>query len=58
MTTIAFTAAAILTCVAIWSLVYSIAEESRKQGYRAGYRNGTYDALKTDLSAKTTFPHK
>ena len=58
MITTAFILASLLACVALWTLVHAISEESRKQGYRAGYRNGTYDALKTDLSSKTAFPHK
>lgn len=59
MTDLAILAACVLACIAVAVTVRGLCKESRDAGYSAGYRAGTYDALKTDISAsKTAFPHK
>lgn len=54
MTEIAILIACALACAAIGITVRGLCNQAREEGYSDGYRSGTYDALKTDLSAKST----
>lgn len=59
MTVILFVTVSVLTCIAVTVVIKGLLAESFRQGHRFGYRQGTYDALKTDLAAsKTQFPHR
>ena len=53
-----FCAVSILTCLAMWIVIRTLLNQARDEGYKAGYKNGTYDALKTDIAARTAFPRK
>lgn len=54
-----FIVVSILTCFSVFVLVKTLCRQSYDEGFAQGYKDGTYDALKTDLQAsKTAFPHK
>jgi len=58
MTALLFVTVSVLTCVAVTVVIKGLLAESFRQGHRLGYRQGTYDALKTDLSASATIEEK
>lgn len=71
MTLAILTIAVVLMCFSIFVVTKSIAHLAFEEGREAGYRQGTFDALKTSMDAEqtiirdieaapsfTSFPHR